>query len=486
MGANHNGTSQTGPGRVRRAHDLAGGRSAVLATDVNRRQLLIGASSLSRAPWKSLRHVLHGPRCGVGLSYCGTGTRDARTIRISSPLGKVGSLKVLISAYSCSPGQGSEPGAGWEWAVAAARAGHDVHLVTRQNNRPGIEDELRRNPSLPIRPEYFDLAEPWRRIKRGRRRVRLYYTMWQWSVRPLLRKIAEAEGIDVAHHVTFAVDWLPAAAVGLRGVPSVWGPVGGAGTVPPALYRYLGARGVTWELLREVAVTPLRSWCGRTTASKANLIVAQNDDVARFFRRRGRVVVEPNVALGKLDGYLDARRHATRPTDTTRSDTMVFVARLVPWKGLSLALAALAEMPPEWSLRVVGAGPDRRRAERLSRRFEVLERVTFLGELPRSEALREMRDADVMIFPSMHDSAGWAVAESIELGTPVVCLDLGGPATLIRRGGGGAVVSPTRDATSRLAEMAVQLDGAVTVSGVWSRDRLPDVVDGWYRAAVTD
>lgn len=43
-------------------------------------------------------------------------------------------MRVLVSAYACTPGRGSEPGAGWEWAAAAARENW-VLLLTRSNNR---------------------------------------------------------------------------------------------------------------------------------------------------------------------------------------------------------------------------------------------------------------------------------------------------------------------------------------------------------------
>ncbi len=47
-------------------------------------------------------------------------------------------LKVLMSAYACEPGKGSEPEVGWQWAMRMARF-HDVTVLTRANNRAAIE-----------------------------------------------------------------------------------------------------------------------------------------------------------------------------------------------------------------------------------------------------------------------------------------------------------------------------------------------------------
>ena len=69
-------------------------------------------------------------------------------------------MKVLIGAYACAPNTGSEGGVGWNWAVQAARHGHDVHVITRANNRTVIEEELRARPIDGFTFHYYDLPGP--------------------------------------------------------------------------------------------------------------------------------------------------------------------------------------------------------------------------------------------------------------------------------------------------------------------------------------
>jgi glycosyltransferase involved in cell wall biosynthesis len=38
---------------------------------------------------------------------------------------------------------------------------------------------------------------------------------------------------------------------------------------------------------------------------------------------------------------------------------------------------------------------------------------------------------DVLLHPSLHDSGGYACVEAMACGKPIICLDLGGPATLV-------------------------------------------------------
>ena len=40
-------------------------------------------------------------------------------------------MKVLLSAFACAPYRGSEPGVGWNWAMALAKY-NDVVVLTRE------------------------------------------------------------------------------------------------------------------------------------------------------------------------------------------------------------------------------------------------------------------------------------------------------------------------------------------------------------------
>ena len=44
-------------------------------------------------------------------------------------------MKILLSAYACEPNKGSEPEVGWKWAINLVKAGHEVYVVTRLNNK---------------------------------------------------------------------------------------------------------------------------------------------------------------------------------------------------------------------------------------------------------------------------------------------------------------------------------------------------------------
>src|SRR6185437_12063651 len=160
-------------------------------------------------------------------------------------------MKILLSAYACEPGKGSEPGVGWNWALELARQGHDVTVLTRANNAQTIAPALSRMKTLPLRFVYYDLPKWMKWWKEGGRGIHLYYELWQFGVYCVARRLTRSEKFDVVHHLTFGVfrqpSWL-----GYLGIPLVLGPLGGGDTTPALLKRSLPPRARLLESLRSL------------------------------------------------------------------------------------------------------------------------------------------------------------------------------------------------------------------------------------------
>ena len=131
--------------------------------------------------------------------------------------------------------------------------------------------------------------------------------------------------------------------------------------------------------------------------------------------------------------------------------TALFAGELIPLKGVGLAIDAIARLP-EWRLLICGTGWDESRMRATARRLGVEARVRFLGQLPRQEVVRLMaEEADLLLFPSLHDEGLMVVAEALTVGLPVVCLDRGGP----RGYGVGVQAGSPRQTSARLARAIV-------------------------------
>jgi glycosyltransferase involved in cell wall biosynthesis len=359
--------------------------------------------------------------------------------------------RFLVFAYACEPGKGSEPEAGWIWSRMLARIG-EAWVITRRNNKEVIDryiDEIQEKENLHF--VYVDLpgwARVWKRRNRG---ARLYYLLWQVAALSRARGLRRQVDIDIVWHLTWANAWIGSFAAFVP-KPFVYGPVGGGVAMDLKFAPVLGVRGTLYELARTVARSVARyaNPLARLAWRRAELVLVQNRETLAWLpsRHRRKAVMFPNVVLDR-EPVSGSRSRPQPPL------TALFAGRLVPLKGLALALRALALLP-DWRLTVCGQGPDERRLRRLAGRLGIDDRVEFLGWVPRPEVHSLMRRTDVFVFPSLHDEGGYVVAEALAEGLPVVCLARGGPPLI----GGVAVVPTTVSATaSGLASAMVDAAG---------------------------
>lgn len=106
---------------------------------------------------------------------------------------------------------------------------------------------------------------------------------------------------------------------------------------------------------------------------------------------------------------------------------LLFVGRLVPYKGLGVLLDALTAVG-EADLTIVGAGPMYGEiAARLKADKRLNGRVELRGEVSDSELAREYRSHNAFVLPSVSkaESFGISVAEAISNGLPTITSEVG-------------------------------------------------------------
>lgn len=359
-------------------------------------------------------------------------------------------LSILLSAYACEPAVGSEPGIGWRWATELCRAGHRVHVITRANNRDAIQAALAARPLADLTFSYCDLPAWARWWKRGPFGVHLYYALWQRRALAVAHGLAGARRFDLVHHVTFGVYRQPSW-MGELGLPFVFGPVGGGEATPTALRATLRPVDRVREGLRELAnraagVNPLL----RRSLARATVILCKTDETLGVLpeacRARARVFLELGVEASPGVSPLRPRRAAQ-----DRGLAVLFVGRLIHWKGAHLALRAVAEARArQCKLRftVLGTGRDAQRLRDLADSLGLADSVSWVANLPYASLQGFYRAHDVLLFPSLHDSSGNVVLEALAGGLPVVCLAAGGPRHIVDEACAFAIPPSTPAATT--------------------------------------
>jgi glycosyltransferase involved in cell wall biosynthesis len=367
-------------------------------------------------------------------------------------------LKVLMSAYSCEPDRGSEPGVGWNVAREVAKY-HDVWVLTRPDeSREIIEAELACHPIPNLHFVYFTLPF-WKDSMRWGQSgaMQIHYYLWQIYAYFVARRLHREIGFDLVHHVTF-VKYSSPSFLSLLPVPFVWGPVGGGESAPGAFWQDFSFRARAYETARSFV-----RWIGERdpfvylTAKKSAAIRATTEDTAKRLPKMGATDVQILPESGLSEDEIARLARYEMPEGTPVR--LISMGRLLHWKGFHLGLRAFAKANlPDAEYWLLGDGPERERLTVLAQKLGIASQVKFWGRLPREETLRKLEECHVLVHPSLHDSGGWVCLEAMAAGRPVICLDLGGPAVQVTEETGFKIPARTPDgAVSDMAEAMVRL-----------------------------
>jgi phosphatidylinositol alpha-mannosyltransferase len=204
---------------------------------------------------------------------------------------------------------------------------------------------------------------------------------------------------------------------------------------------------------------------------------------ARHFADRyfpGDYKVIPNGV--DLEHFVNARP-ITRYKDGTLN--ILFLGRFEPRKGVMYALKAYRQLRLrgiDCRLLIAGGGPQ----DREVRRYIATRRLTgveLLGRISEADKIRYFATADVYVSPATGgESMGVVLLEALASGTPIVCSDIHGYRSVVRRGEQGLLVPP-RDVTALTDALAQLLTDPAMRERMGESARQRAVQFGWDNIA---
>lgn len=326
----------------------------------------------------------------------------------------------FVIAYTISPYGGSEAGAAWGMVHTILDVA-DVVVLAPPHETGNLErwlDETGDTRLSYVEVEVPRLARTLKRFQFVPRLAFLVYWMWLLATRTAARQTLKQRPVDVAVHAAYGSYWMPSTVVDI-GVPSVWGPVGGATTTPRCLWKYLGLRGLFDEALKYMLVRGHSLLpATRRTWQLATIPLAETENTRRMFPR------DRQDAIRVLNRAI-LQATPARP-DVTRQSYLLFPSSLQSRKGPRLALHALAKAQPHTRLVFVADGSQTRSLKRLTRQLGIEDRVEFRGRIPRDEMFRMMAEAAAVVLTGLREEGGCTLSETMQLGTPIIVLGVGG------------------------------------------------------------
>ncbi len=198
-----------------------------------------------------------------------------------------------------------------------------------------------------------------------------------------------------------------------------------------------------------------RSWFKRIykEADFIQVISSYLAQMVRSYGYKGALKIVPNgidLSWQQMDSILLDKSLSLPP----QAKVILTVSRLVKKNGLKFLIKALAFLPDDYHLVVVGEGPLRQSLQRLACRLKLDRRVHFLGQVSHHHLPAYYARADVFCRPSLSEGLGNVFLEAMAMRVPVVATPVGGIVDIIKNRENGllAETGNPRDIAAKIKE----------------------------------
>ena len=345
-------------------------------------------------------------------------------------------IRILLSAYQCGSGMGSVSQIGWEWYSRLTRQ-CQVTLLTHSRNRQALEGSdttLGDSTIIYIDSEWF--AGPlyrfasWLFPRSDHPKFMIAsadFFVYDWlALRVARQLIAQGQPFDVIHMPT-PVSPIAATRLHRLNIPLFLGPWNGGLVSPTTFPEIMKAESKWLYSLRNVG--KVFDWLLGSTRNAAMIFTATKctlNDIPSQYHYKCRYLLENGVDLNM---FTPAPYPA--PPSANNPLQIVFVGRLLPFKGVGMLLEAIKKLEFPVILTIVGDGSERSNLTLQAEQAELAGKVHFTGNLPLHNIADILRQAHVFCLPSIRESGGAVLLEAMAVARPVIAVDFGGPSEIV-------------------------------------------------------
>jgi len=353
-------------------------------------------------------------------------------------------MKILVCGYACDPFGGSEPGVGWTAVTRIAKL-HDVCVITDIHNKSGW-DRAAEEGKIPgnVRVRFL-------RDRSACSENRLIAHLQSWlNYSSFNKRVLEAaqawhaeENFDLCHQVTIA-GWRMPSPLWKLPIPFVWGPIGGAGYIPPAFRKMLSPSARLFERARDLnSWWAARSRAFRDCIRETSVVFAANEETEIFLKpfRGGRPLVRLPIVSISAEKAAAFRRPEREDADG--GPLRLFAGgNMEGRKGVSLALRALAkagERGLDYRYTIAGGGPEIPSLRKLAEELGIMANVDFHQGFRGADYIAALQDHHIYFLPSFRESTPVTLLEAYLAGCYPVVADTSAQGEIVRLAGGTAV-----------------------------------------------
>lgn len=340
--------------------------------------------------------------------------------------------KIIILAFDCNPYKESESLISFNTAKYLS-IDNDITVITKSSHKDDIFDFMSENKNIHINFIFVDNEKYADRYIHAKGIFKILYlkkyaNKWFESVNIKLRMLFKENNYDIIYRVT---------PNSFRIMPDlseftckkILGPVGGAQEIPINLRCICKGKNKIIEFIhRKENEKILKNKKYIKKINDFDYIMCCNDETfiaLKSIYNRDTIKCITDVGITENDINTNVKEH-------NKYVNFLWVGRFMFRKGLDLLIDVIKDLKDyNFKLTLVGNGPDLEHIKLLVNQYDLNDKVIFTGRVAKSEVNKYYRNCDVFLFPSLRESSGNVLAESLANGLPVIGLNIAGAKAIV-------------------------------------------------------
>jgi len=371
-------------------------------------------------------------------------------------------LKVLLIIPNCNPDWVSVPLVGYRFYEGISQR-TDSTLVTHERNKTALHKLHPDNKIIYIGESkfirrYFKFVHRLSELK-SNMIWPLYhaltfpvYSEFNNLVYQKFKDVVRREDYDIVHTVTPILPRYPVKIIkACEHTPFIIGPVNGGVTFPKNFKKIARQEFSHLNFLRSIGRFSIPGY--RKTYEKADYILAGSTYTSNLLKKIFKISndrIQIFYENGITESFL---KKATEDTAPLKGDSaiinLLFVGRLVPYKGADILIDAINILEPSIQekifLNILGDGPEKVALENKVDYLRLRQRVCFTGWVGHQETLKYYRNSDIFCFPSLREFGGAVVLEAMANALPCIVINNGGIGEYVNEKTGFKINPTTRN-----------------------------------------
>ncbi|NEO98454.1 MAG: glycosyltransferase family 4 protein [Symploca sp. SIO2E9] len=346
-------------------------------------------------------------------------------------------IKVLLIVEQCNPEGFSVPLEGYNYYKAISEIA-DVTLVTHGRNEATIQ-KIATDQNVvymyesALSAKYHSIVENF--TSRGRVNWPLYnaltypiYAEFNHNVYKKFKSRILKGDYDIVHVITPMMPRYPAKIVkACKNTPFILGPVNGGVPFPPGFQEVAKQESAQFNFLRAIGRYLIPGYV--ETYKKADKVLAGSTFTLNMLKDIFKLS-DKNIQLFYENGILKEFLNSQKIANKSEKLNLLFVGRLVPYKGADMVIEAIGKLEQSIQNRVaftiVGDGSEKSSLEKRVQELNLDKIVKFAGWVPQKDTVEYYSNADVFCFPSIREFGGAVVLEAMACGLPCIVVNNGG------------------------------------------------------------